>query len=369
MTIAKVPTRAELVGRATDLVDLIRKHTAWQEEHRTLHDEVLRGVLDAGLLKMRIPRRYGGFETDVRTVCEVLAELARGDGSVGWTVATFTLASFQVGMFPDEVQDEIFADPDVRICGTASPGGIAIPVDGGVMLNGEWHFNTGAPHSQWDIHSALLATGEGGEASFVPAAIAVPMTELTIVDDWFTAGLRATSSVTVIARDVFVPETRVLPFLPVQLQGVHRSKRNVDSPTWKVPFVPWTSVVVGAPALGMARAAWETFMERLPSRKITYTNYEHQIEAPLTHLQVAEAAMKIDEAEFHLQRAADRLDSKVLIDEPWSLEERALTRMDGAAYACGQRRRWTSSTRPAVGHPSTPTCRCSASSGTSRRST
>jgi alkylation response protein AidB-like acyl-CoA dehydrogenase len=328
MTNTKTPPRAELVGRASDLVGLIRKHAMWQEEHRLLHDEVLQAVHDAGLLKMRIPVHYGGFESDVRTVCEVLAELARGDGSVGWTIATLTLASSQVGMFPDEVQDEILADPNVRICGTASPNGTAVPTDGGVILNGKWHFNSGAPHSQWDIHSALLATDDGG---YVPAAIAVPMEDLTIIDDWHTAGLRATSSVTVVAKDVFVPEPRVLPFLPVLLHSQHRSTRNADSPTWKVPFVAWSATVASSPALGMARAAQELFLERLPNRRIIYTDYERQIEAPLTHLQVAEAAVKTDEAAFHLHRAADRIDTKVQAGLPWSVEERALTRMDAGA--------------------------------------
>jgi 3-hydroxy-9,10-secoandrosta-1,3,5(10)-triene-9,17-dione monooxygenase len=291
---------------------------------------VLQAVTDAGLLKLRVPVRYGGFETDVRTVCEVMAELARGDGSVGWTIATLTLACTQVGLFPDEVQDEIFADPGVRICGTASPGGIAAPAEGGVILNGEWHFNSGAPLCQWDVHSSLLATPDG---QYLPAAIAVPMTDLTIVDDWHTAGLRGTSSVTVIAKDVFVPQQRVLPFLPVLLQSEHLSRQNAGSPAWKVPFVAWSVTVASSPALGMARAAQELFMERLPGRKIIYTNYDRQIEAPLTHLQVAEAAMKADEAAFHLYRAADRMDAKGLAGESFTVQEKALTRMD-AATSC-----------------------------------
>jgi 3-hydroxy-9,10-secoandrosta-1,3,5(10)-triene-9,17-dione monooxygenase len=328
MTTVMVPTRAELVGRATDLVGLIREHAQWQDEHRILHEEVLRAVHDAGLLKMRVPVRYGGYESDVRTVCDVLAKLARGDGSVGWTIATLTLACTQVGLFPDEVQDEIFADPDVRICGTVTPNGIAVPVAGGVILNGEWHFNSGAPLAQWDMLASLLPTEDGG---YAPASIAVPMTDLTVVDDWYTSGLCATSSVTVSARDVFVPEPRVLPFLPVLLHSQHRSEQNAGSPAWKVPFVAWSAIVASSPALGMARAALELFLERLPGRKITYTDYEHQIEAPLTHLQVAEAAVKADESAFHLHRAADRIDTKVLAGEPWTVQERVLTRMDAGA--------------------------------------
>jgi 3-hydroxy-9,10-secoandrosta-1,3,5(10)-triene-9,17-dione monooxygenase len=330
MTITEAPPRAELVARATGLIDLIRKHASWQEENRILHEDVLGAIQDAGLLKLRIPTRFGGFEADVRTTCEVMAELARGDGSVGWTVATMTLASFQVGMFPDEVQEEIFSDPDVRFCGTASPGGVAVPTDGGVILNGEWPFNTGAPLATWDMHSVLLATEDGG---FVPASAAVPMSDLTIVDDWYTSGLRATGSVRVIAKDVFVPEARVLPFLPIFMHQQHRSVLNADSPTWKAPFVPWTAAMIASPAVGMARAAQELFLDRLPGRKITYTNYESQSEAPVTHLQVGEAAMKVDESAFHVFRAADRIDRKVRVGETWDIHERALTRMDAAA-AC-----------------------------------
>ncbi|MBM9503193.1 acyl-CoA dehydrogenase family protein [Actinacidiphila acididurans] len=330
MTINEAPPQADLVSRATDLVDVIRKHVAWQEEHRVMHEEVLQEIIDAGILKMRVPMRYGGSEVDVRTVSAVISELARGDGAVGWTISTFTMGSWLAGLFPDEVQDEIFADPSVRICGGVNPSGVATPTDGGVILNGRWHFVSGAPHSQWDMHSVQLVTEDGG---WVPATVAVPMSDLEIVDDWHTAGLRATGSVSTIAKDLFVPQARVLPMEPVMMRGEHASKLNADSITWKLPFVQHATTVTSSSAVGMAKAAREAFFEKLPSRKISYTAYESQAEAPLTHLQVAEAAMKIDEAEFHVRRAAERLDTKVLAGEQWTIEERALSKLD-AATAC-----------------------------------
>ncbi|MFC9332066.1 acyl-CoA dehydrogenase family protein, partial [Kitasatospora sp. NPDC057015] len=330
MTINEAGSQSELVGRATDLVELIRKHIPWQEENRVLHEDVLQAVTDAGIMKMRVPLRYGGSEADVRTVSAVISELARGDGAVGWTISTYTMGSWLAGLFPDEVQDEIFADPSVRICGGVNPSGTAVPTDGGVVLNGRWHFVSGAPHSQWDMHSVLLATEDGG---YVPATVAVPMSDLTIVDDWHTAGLRATGSVSTIAEDLFVPQARVLPMIPVMMHGQHASKLNADSLTWKLPFVPHATAVTSSSAVGMAKAAREAFFEKLPSRKIAYTHYERQAEAPLTHLQVAHAAMRIDEAEFHVRRAAERLDTKVRAGEQWSLQERALSKLD-AATAC-----------------------------------
>jgi 3-hydroxy-9,10-secoandrosta-1,3,5(10)-triene-9,17-dione monooxygenase len=330
MTINEAPPQTDLVGRATDLVEMIRKHAAWQEENRVIHEEVLQGVTDAGIMKMRVPVRYGGYESDVRTISSVISELGRGDGAVGWTISAFTLGSWLAGLFPDEVQDEIFADSSVRICGGISPSGVATPADGGVVIDGRWKFVSGAPQSQWDMLAVLLATDDGG---YVPATAAVRMSDLTIVDDWHTAGLRATGSVTTIAQNLFVPHARILPMVPVLMFGQHASKLNADSVAWKLPFVPHATAMTCASSVGMAKAAREAFLERLPSRKIAYTDYEHQADAPLTHLQVAEASIRIDEAEFHVRRAAERLDTKVLAGEAWSVEERLLSKTD-ASMAC-----------------------------------
>ncbi|ETK37186.1 acyl-CoA dehydrogenase family protein [Microbispora sp. ATCC PTA-5024] len=324
METTQAPPREELVRRASELVPLLQRNAAWGEENRRLADETVEALTDAGILKMRVPTRYGGYESDMRTVVEVVSELARGDGSASWTAAVWAISAWMVGLFPDEVQDEIFADPDVRVSGILSPSALAVPTDGGVVVNGAWKFNSGSQQSQWNTNAAVRPTPDGG---FEPVMIAVPLSDLTVVDDWHTAGLRGTGSVTTVAKDVFVPEARVLPMVPV-LMGQHRSVANADSPIYRAPFMPTACATVSAPALGLAKAAKEAFFERLPGRKITYTNYENQSEAPITHLQVAEATIKIDEAQFHAYRAADLVDTKGPTGEPWTLEERARIRLD-----------------------------------------
>jgi alkylation response protein AidB-like acyl-CoA dehydrogenase len=329
MSVIKSTPQPELVQRATELGDLIRKHSAWQEENRVLHQEVIDGLTDAGLLNMRTPARFGGTLPDLRTVVDSIAEIGRADGSTAWTLVTFTIGSWLAGLLPDDAQDVIWADPNVRFCGSIGPNGIAVAnPDGGYTLNGKWHFNTGASQSQWDTHAILLATPDGG---YVPAMAVVPTKDLTIVDDWHTVGLRATGSMSTIAENLHVPDNFLLPMLPLALEGKHGSVENAKYQAWNVPFVQFAVGVAASPALGMARAAMDNFRDRLPNRGITYTNYERQIEAPLTHLQIGEAAIKIDEAAFHLHRAVDRLDTKSLNGEQWTPEERAVARMDAAA--------------------------------------
>jgi 3-hydroxy-9,10-secoandrosta-1,3,5(10)-triene-9,17-dione monooxygenase len=328
MEIAQAPTKYELVRRASEVVPLLREKALWMDENRRMHDDVIDALTSAGILKMRVPVRYGGYESDMGTVVDVLAELGRGDGSTAWTVAVWAISTWMIGLFPDEVQDKVFATPDVRISGILSPGAMAVPADGGYIINGKWSFNTGAQQSAWNTNAAVSPTGDGG---FAPVMTLIPIADLEIIDDWHTSGLRGSGSITTIAKDVFVPKERVLQMGPV-LQGQHQSKLNADSPIFKAPFMPTACATVSAPALGLAMGARDAFLERLPGRKITYTSYENQGEAPITHLEVAEAITKIDEVGFHARRAAHMIDTKGLAGEPWTLEERARVRLDlGAA--------------------------------------
>jgi 3-hydroxy-9,10-secoandrosta-1,3,5(10)-triene-9,17-dione monooxygenase len=325
MSVSQAPTKDELVHRAEELVPLLRDKAVWMDENRCLHDEVIQAIADAGLMKIRVPVRYGGYESDMTTVADVIAELGRGDGATSWVLSVWAISTWMVGMFPDEVQDEVFSTPDVRISGILSPGGMAAPVDGGYMLNGKWSFNTGAQQSTWNTNAAVTPTADGG---FEPVMALIPISDLQIIDDWHTSGMRGSGSVTTIAQDLFVPAERVLPVGPVLAAGQHRSKLNADAAVFRALFMPTASTTVAAVALGLAKAARDAFFERLPGRKITYTSYENQSEAPLTHIEVAEAITKIDEAGFHVSRAAEMIDTKAPTGEQWTLEERARARLD-----------------------------------------
>ncbi|GAA3071435.1 acyl-CoA dehydrogenase family protein [Streptosporangium carneum] len=324
---ADVPTREQLVGRASELAPLLRKNAAWTEENRRLHDESIEALADAGVFRMRVPTRYGGYESDTRTLVDVAAELGRADASTAWTASVYWIPTWMTCLFPDEVQDEVFSTPDVRVCGTLSPTAMAAPADGGVVVNGKWGFISGALHSHWQEIVAILVGPEGEPA---PIIALVPTSELQIVDDWYTSGLKGTGSVSTIAQDLFVPQERVLP-LGAVLQGQHASKLNADAPIYRAPLLPVASASSVGAVLGMARGAMDAFFERLPQRKITYTSYASQAEAPLTHLQVAEATMKIDETEFHAHRLATQVDAKGTEGVTWTLEERARARADVGA--------------------------------------
>jgi 3-hydroxy-9,10-secoandrosta-1,3,5(10)-triene-9,17-dione monooxygenase len=329
MTTTSIPTRAELVRRVAELVPTLQAHALWNEQHRRLHEESIQALEQAGLFRLRVPAHYGGYESDTRTLVEVLAEIGQGDGSTAWVAWVLASNAWLVGLFPDIVQDEVFSNPDVRVSGTLSPTGRVESRDSGFVVNGEWHFHSGSLHSQWSVMAAMATTPEGGPA---PVAVLLPTVELEVIDDWDTAGLSGTGSVSSRAKELFVPAERVISVISL-LQGQSASKQHADTPIYRTPMVPTIAAAASGTPLGLAKAALTAFLQRLSGRGIAYTTYARQAEAPITHLQVAEAAMKIDEAEFHAYRAAALVDTKAVSGEAWTLEERARVRMDAGMVA------------------------------------
>jgi 3-hydroxy-9,10-secoandrosta-1,3,5(10)-triene-9,17-dione monooxygenase len=317
------PTREELVRRASELVPLLRARARWIDERRRLPEDVVEALEDSGLLKMRVPAQYGGYESDARTLIDVHAELARGDGSAAFCVSVWTLINWLAGRFPDEVQDEVFATPNVRVCGTISATGTATSVEGGYVLNGRWRFNSGVLHSHWKFTAVML---DGPECPRQRMTALVPVADLEIVDDWDVSGLRGTGSVTTVATDLFVPTERVVAqgdlFSP-QCQ----SKVNAGKPIYEVPMMVTSTAATAGQTIGSAKYAMESFLERLPDRSITCTDYTSQRDAPITHLKIGEAALLTEEAETRAHRFADLVDAKVKINEPWSEDERVYSRV------------------------------------------
>jgi len=124
--------RAALMAKATALVPLLRSKAAETERTRRIPDEILSAIDAAQLFRLRTPRRFGGFEGDLRTYMDVVTELGRGCGSTSWvsfiSIATVWIAA----LFPDQAQREVFeGNPDVRFMGALGMTARARAADGG----------------------------------------------------------------------------------------------------------------------------------------------------------------------------------------------------------------------------------------------
>jgi alkylation response protein AidB-like acyl-CoA dehydrogenase len=317
-----------LIQRAAALVPMLRASAEGAERARRVPPESLDALSDAGIFRMMAPKKYGGDEASFETQCDVLAAIARGCPSTSWVATIYSAMAWLAAGFPDEAQDEVFA-ADPRISGVFTPTGTAVRRDGGLVVSGRWGFNTGCHGAEWTVLNAVLATDGGGGT---PMCVLVRSRELTIVDDWYASGMAATGSNTIVAENVFVPAHRALP-LPEMVEGRYAAARhNAANPYFNYPLAPVLVVNAGGTPIGIARAALESFFERLPGRGITYTNYTNKAEAPVTHLQVGEAALTIESADAHVRRAAAILDRHP--GGPMSTEARIKSRAH-ISYATG----------------------------------
>ncbi|MFE2040626.1 acyl-CoA dehydrogenase family protein [Streptomyces sp. NPDC059477] len=323
MTGSSVPrSDTDLVERARGLQPLIRSHAARTERQRRVTGEVVEALSGAGIHRMNVPRRYGGYQSSLRTQVGALSEVSAACGSAGFMALIQAGCAFIAALFPDEAQDEIFTSPDVRVGGTLIPSAKAVVADGGYVVSGNSPFATGCQDADWHLLTALADTGEGPPEALW---LAIPMTELTVLDDWDVSGLAGSGSNTVVARDVHVPAHRVLPVGPL-LAGTFPSRRNSDDPFYRMPVLLMFCAWAAAGALGLARAALTEFEERIHQRGITYTFYERQHEAPVTHLQFAEAAMKVSAAELITADLVALIESRAAGGEPYTTRERVRVR-------------------------------------------
>ena len=66
-----------------DLTPLIQKHSAGAEAERKMAPEVMAALVDAGVMRMWIPKAYGGSEMDPNAAMDMMEAFARVDPATG----------------------------------------------------------------------------------------------------------------------------------------------------------------------------------------------------------------------------------------------------------------------------------------------
>lgn len=315
-TAADRELRADLVERAAKLVPLLAANAAQTEADRRVVEENIAAIDEAGLLSIMRPKRHGGLETDFRTMLEVSRELARGCGSTAWVTTLMNVCTWFTGLWPEQAQDDVWgADPDNRVAGVLAPSATVTPVDGGYRVTGSWGWASGSAHAQWALVGVPLDDDQG--------MVLIPMSDLTIKDTWFVAGMRGTASNTLVADDVFVPAHRYLSVVRA-INGEAFAGEGL----YRSAFVPVAALVLAGPQLGLAQAALDLVLEKAPKRTISYTFYDTQVGAPTVQLAVAKAASLIDSAHLHAYRAAAEIDEAAARGIYPDYDARARSRMD-----------------------------------------
>jgi alkylation response protein AidB-like acyl-CoA dehydrogenase len=314
-----------LLGRIAAIRPILEKNANRTEGDRRVVDENIAALKEAGAFKIMVPKRYGGWQTDIRTKLEVSREVAKGCGSTAWVTALMNVCAFFVGVMNEQAQDDVWGEnPEARIAGVFNPTATSRKVEGGIIVTGAWNWASGSYHADWSFVGVPI-TNEDGEFLY-PAMALIPNSEVTIEDTWFTSGMRGTGSNTIHADEVFVPDHH-LHWVPGLLNHEYDTPFK-DEALYRSAFIPVAALILAGPQLGLAQAALDYVIEKGHKRGIAYSEYELQRDAPTFQMAISKAATLVDTAHLFAYRAAADIDDAAKSGRTMTYAERARTRND-----------------------------------------
>jgi len=307
----------EVIDRCEKMVAGLAERATEAEELRHLPDATVQAALDAELFSMVVPPSLGGLGLGLDTLAQSTRILATGCPASAWTLSFLVMHSWLLGRLDPEVHPELFEDRGYALApAPLNPSGTARPVDGGFRLNGRWEWATGVEHADWVLVHAIVDRPDELATVF----LAVPRSETTVEDVWFTSGMRATGSNAVSIADVFVPANRTVSSTVVLERDGRFEGALADDPMAGYPIIPVLALVAAAPALGAAEAAVELFRRRLSERVLAYTLGDKQADQPASRVRLATALAEVRSARAVWEQALAALTAAVEGGSPTTAE-------------------------------------------------
>lgn len=286
---------------ATAIANLRTGAVARDADH-TLPTDQLAQLLAAGAGALRVPIEYGGAGADVRTLAEVLIDIAAGDSNVaqvfrGHLGLTEILRFAPAGparetLLRAAAAGEFFGPAGAELA-TANLTELATTLrrDGDrYLLSGRKYYTTGSLYADW-LNVLVLDEGE-----FVSAIVPRRSAGITIVDDWDGFGQRLTASGTAVFDAVSVDPDYLL------------RHRNPLANDYMEAFYQF---VLSAVQAGIIRAAADDAAALVRARTRSYPLAPTQDPAadPQVLQTVGEVAAKAYAARANVLLLADSLDS------------------------------------------------------------
>jgi 3-hydroxy-9,10-secoandrosta-1,3,5(10)-triene-9,17-dione monooxygenase len=281
----------------TALLPGIRARAEQTERLGVVADDIVQALADAGVFRAVQPRQWGGLELDHATFYEGMVLIASACGATGWVASVVGVHPWQVALFANEAQREVWGDdPDARIASSLAPTGAVQRVDGGFHMSGRWHFSSGIDHCGWVLLGAVLPD-EGSGAEF--RTFLVPRRDFSIDhDSWNVTGLAGTGSKDLVVPGAFVPEHRTHSIVDVH-HGRDPGFAVNDRPYFRLPWRLVFGYTIAAPAIGAALGAVDAFIDNNRMRVSAYGGPPVALD-PAVNRPLARALIAIDTARTRL---------------------------------------------------------------------
>jgi indole-3-acetate monooxygenase len=254
----------EILARLDELATMFRDSAAEGDRLARLPKHTVRALVQHGLFRLWIPKRYAGFELDLPEALRIYEAAARLDGSIGWSVMIGSGGGLFAAYLEAATANAIFAHPEAVIAGSGAPAGRALREKGGYRVTGCWRYASGAHYATTFTANCLVM--DGGTLVFDSSgkplirAMAFEAPQVAILPVWDPSGMRGTGSDDFEVRDAFVPEHRTF--------SVFTDAPREPGPLYRLPFGVLTELPVTAVAVGIAGHAVDEFAVLARVKKI-----------------------------------------------------------------------------------------------------
>jgi two-component flavin-dependent monooxygenase/oxygenase LndZ5 len=289
---------------ALNVAEVASRLSVSMEGERRLSPEVVKAAIDAGFMRHFVPVEFGGRAGTFGDLLPAVVVIGERCPASAWCTSLFASSPRFVVFFPLAGQEEIWAEgPDAAIVCSVIPFGTAVPEKDRWRVSGRWPYMSGIEFADWVIVCAKVLRSDEPELKL----FAIPRSGCRIEDTWFSVGMQATGSNTVVLDDVLVPVHRVCDRADV-FAG-RRANRAADQSVADVAPLPAVNgITFVVPALGAARGALALFSDYL-AEKIRSTPAlpgMPGVEGNRVSCEIvlARSAAEIDSAQLLLERIA-----------------------------------------------------------------
>jgi indole-3-acetate monooxygenase len=319
---------ADIHVNARALSGYLREKTNDIEEARRLPGEVVTRLREAGMFRLMMPREWGGPEMCPAEQVEVSEELAKANASAAWCVMIGCDSGFFAGFLEDGAAREIYPSLDMPTAGSATPSGRAERVPGGYRVTGHWSFGSGVTHADVvELACVLHENGapiRKGQGTPVTCGFLTSVSNVEVVDNWRTTGMRGTGSCDYSVKDLFVPERFLCNIRPPARRSGVLWRRSTN-------FLP---KVAGVP-LGMARAVIDYAVDAVKDRVEMPSGRPFRNSGRIQSV-IADSEMMLGAARSYVFIAIEREWKRLENNEQPTIRERAdawLSRVNAAQAA------------------------------------
>ncbi|MBM4760966.1 acyl-CoA dehydrogenase family protein [Bacillus sp. B15-48] len=291
---------AEKVGKLAEQ----EAHEA--EKNATISDNVVKLMKETEISRMMLPKKFGGPQVDLKTFAAVVRKVANYNISAAWLTYLYPLHNMLPAFLPQTGQDEIVNQGGL-ICDIFAALGKAEKDGDGYRISGKWDFVSGVLHSDWVGVGVMIQFPDSDKPEYCLPMLKV--SEVEVVKNWDTFGLRGTGSNRIIAEDVHVPMDRILRLEPAEATRRPPEKDyDTEYPFYHVPFFP--TFYLGFPymALGGAERILKEFKEATEKR-VRLMDGVRESESPRSQRVLAEMTTEFHQAEALLEKYIDLLEN------------------------------------------------------------